>query len=144
MRKIVVKREDGGVSIITPLEGVTEDLILRDILAVPGYVSHREIEDSAIPGDRYFRNAWTDDLPTTTVDIDIEKAKAIKKDIFRSMRANKFPPLDVAFMKAVESGDDTLKSQIAAKKQELRDVTTLALSDNIEELKKFVPDCLNG
>ena len=140
MRKIVVKRIDGGVSIVCPSPEATSELLLRDALAVEGYVSHREIDDLDIPKDRIFRNAWTDNLPTNKIDIDMTKAKEIKKDQMRRLRKPKLEALDVQFMIALESGSDTLV--IKEKKKELRDVTTLVLPDDVEQLKSFMPDCL--
>lgn len=140
MKKIAVKRLDGGVSIIIPTSEATPELLERDALAVVGYVSHREIEDVDIPTDRTFRNAWTDNYPTVTVDVDIVKAKEIKKDQMRLLRKPKLEALDVQFMQALESGSDT--TVIKTKKQELRDVTALVLPDDVEQLKAFMPDCL--
>ena len=144
MKKIAVKRSDGGVSIIVPTNEATPALLLRDALAVVGYVSHREIEDNKIPTDRYFRNAWTDDNPTTTVDVDITKAKDIKKNYMRQLRKPKLEALDIEFMKALETGDTQAQSSIAAKKQELRAVTDLSLPETVEELKAFLPLCFKN
>jgi hypothetical protein len=142
MKKIVVKRSDGGVSIVIPTLEATSGLILRDVLSIPNYVSHREIEDSQIPEDRYFRDAWTDDNPTDTIDIDIPKAKIIKLNEFRDLRRPLLEKLDVAYLQADEAGETQLKQEIAAKKQELRDVTEVSLPDTVDELKNFLPNIL--
>ena len=141
MRKIAVKRNDGGVSIIIPANEATPELLLRDALEIKEYVSHREIDDAQLPNDRYFRDAWTDDLPTETVDIIPEKALEIKKDKLRALRTPKLEALDVEFMRSIELGDAVLQAEIAAKKQILRDVT-LNLPIDLEELKNYMPDCL--
>lgn len=140
MNKLVVKRSDGGVSIIIPTREATPELLERDAQMVQGYISHREVTDDKIPADRYFRNAWTDDNPTETVDINISKAKEIKINHMRVLRKPKLADLDVQFMIAIENGEDT--SSIVAKKQELRDVTNLLLPDDITQLKTFLPECL--
>lgn len=75
--------------------------------------------------------------------INIDKAKAIKLDALRAERAPKLAALDVAFMRAVEQGDTAAQASIAAKKQALRDVTKVALPDDITALKEFKPDCFN-
>lgn len=59
--KIIYKNEDGGISIITPtpesLKSMTiEDIALKD---VPTSIPFVIVEDSEIPTDRTFRNAWT-------------------------------------------------------------------------------------
>jgi len=55
--------------------------------------------------------------------IDLEKAKPIAKDILRKERAPVLASLDVAFMRAVETGNTSLQTAIAGQKQELRDIT---------------------
>ncbi|MDD5407015.1 MAG: hypothetical protein PHE73_08775 [Sulfurovaceae bacterium] len=142
MKKIVVKRKDGGVSIIIPTHEATPETILRDVLRVEGYVSHREINEDKLPQDRIFRDAWTDDNPTETVDVHIEKAKEIKKDHLRQMRKPLFEKLDIEFIQAVEKGDINTQKQIADKKQKLRDITKVDLPSTVEELKNFVPEDL--
>ena len=74
--------------------------------------------------------------------INIDKAKAIKLDMLRAERAPKLAALDVAFMRAVERGDTTEQASIAAQKQALRDVTKVALPDDLAVLKDFKPDIL--
>lgn len=138
MRKLAVTRNDGGISIVIPTNEATPELMLRDALKVAGYVSHREIDDSELPQDRYFREAWMDN---GKLNIDPDKALEIKKDKLRALRAPKFSELDVSFMRAVEAGDSVLQVDIAKQKQVLRDVT-LNLPTDLEELKNFCPDCL--
>jgi hypothetical protein len=68
--------------------------------------------------------------------INIDKAKAITKDRLRSERAPLLQEQDVAFQRALESGEDA--SAIVAEKQRLRDVTKLCDSaTTIEELKNI-------
>jgi hypothetical protein len=45
-------------------------------------------------------------------------------------------------MKAVESGDKKIQKSIASKKQELRDITSINLSNNLDEIKNTWPDVL--
>lgn len=141
MRKIAVKRLDGGVSIIVPTDEGTSELLMRDALAVEGYVSHREIDDNQIPEDRYFRNAWTDDFQTKTIDINSDKALEIKKNKLRILRAPKLEALDIEYIKAIEKSDGELQATISDKKQVLRDVT-LNLPADLIELKNYMPQCL--
>ena len=139
MKKIVVKRADGGVSIVIPTGEATPELLLRDVLAVEGYVSHREIDDSQLPEDRVFRDAWTDDLPTDTVDVDIIKAKAIKLDRFRVLRKPLLEKLDVDYLLAIEKGDKAAQLAVAAQKLVLRDITKIVLPDDVDTLAAFTP-----
>lgn len=77
-----------------------------------------------------------------SIRINIYKAKAIKLDQFRAERAPKLAALDVAFVRALEQGDTAEQSRIVAEKQALRDVTKVALPDDVAVLKDFKPDIL--
>ena len=77
-----------------------------------------------------------------SIRINIDKAKAIKLDQFRADRAPKLAALDVAFVRALEQGDTAEQARIAAEKQALRDVTKVALPDDVASLKDFKPDIL--
>lgn len=68
------------------------------------------------------------------IKINMDKAKAITKDRLRSERAPLLQAQDVAFQRALESGEDT--SAIVAEKQRLRDITKLAdQAQSLDELK---------
>ena len=56
--KIIYKREDNGVSVLIPSpnwSGTMEELAQKD---VPTGLKYKIVEDSDIPSDRSFRNAW--------------------------------------------------------------------------------------
>lgn len=66
--------------------------------------------------------------------INLDKAKAITKDKLRAERTPLLQAQDVAFQRALESGEDT--TAIVAEKQRLRDITLLAdQATTLEELK---------
>jgi hypothetical protein len=68
------------------------------------------------------------------ITINLDKAKAITKDKLRADRAPLLQEQDVAFQRALESGEDT--SAIVTEKQRLRDITRLCdAAESIEELK---------
>jgi hypothetical protein len=94
-------------------------------------------KDWVAPLDRTFRDAWTiKDTASGAIEVDMVKAKDIFRDKLRAARAEVFPALDAAFMKALETGADT--SAIAARKQELRDATSdpaINAATTPEELK---------
>ena len=77
-----------------------------------------------------------------SISINITKAKAIKLDALRAERAPLLEALDVAFVRALESGDLEAQAAIKAEKQALRDVTKVALPDDVAALKDFKPDIL--
>lgn len=121
-----------------------EDAKLRlGIDNLDDYLPYRITDISNIPSDRTFRKAWHDNDPTETVDVDIEKAKEIRKDELRAIRNPMLKILDREQMKAFGRGDTELVAKIEAQKQALRDVTKLELPDDFEELKTFKPSILN-
>ena len=77
-----------------------------------------------------------------SIRINIDKAKAIKLDALRAERQPLLAALDVAFVRALESGDLEAQAAIKAEKQALRDVTKVALPEDIAALKDFKPDIL--
>ena len=64
--KIIYKNESGGVSIIHPTEEALKSMSIHDIASkdVPTGLPYKIVEDSEIPTDRTFRDAWTVDEAT--------------------------------------------------------------------------------
>ena len=112
MSRIIYTKSDGTVSIITPAGDV--NAAIKD---VPSGLSYEIVEDSAIPTDRSFRNAWKQN--SKTIETDMTKAKEIHKTNIRTARVPKLAELDIEFQRALETSADT--STIVAKKQTLRD-----------------------
>lgn len=79
------------------------------------------------------------------ITINLDKAKEIQKNRWRTARKPILEKLDTQFMRAVETGDTSKQQQIATQKQSLRDVTTTDLSSvtTPEELKNVWPDILS-
>ena len=106
---------------------------------VPDGVSYSIVEDSTIPTDQSFRDAWVGvGIGTTgaTITEDITKAKEIHIKQIRLARASKFTDLDIEYQRATETSADT--SAIVAKKQALRDAPSasgIATAANTVELK---------
>jgi hypothetical protein len=68
------------------------------------------------------------------ITVNIDKAKDITKDRLREERKPLLEAQDIAFQRALESGDDT--TAIVAEKQRLRDITNQVDSmTTVEELK---------
>lgn len=57
-----------------------------------------------------------------------ERALNLFKAEIRERREPHFEQLDIQFMRAVESGNTTLQSQIATQKQTLRDLTDIDIN----------------
>ena len=112
MSKIIYTNSDGTVSIINPTGDVND--AIKD---VPSGLSYEIVEDSVIPTDRTFRNAWKQN--NKTIETDIAKAREIHKNNIRNARTPKFAELDIEFQKALETSSST--TDIVSKKQTLRD-----------------------
>jgi hypothetical protein len=105
-------------------------------------VQYRITEKSNLPESRDFRNAWTDDNPTETVDVNMEKARGIHLNKLRELRKPKLDALDKEYMKADEMSNTAKKVEIAAKKQALRDIPQtldLSIAQTPDELKAIIP-----
>lgn len=95
-----------------------------------------------LPSSRYFRDAWTDESDSDTVDVNLDKAIEIKKNILRARRKPLLEALDIEYMKALETSQPL--DEIVQQKQELRDVTGIEFPTDLVELEAFVPDILKG
>ena len=99
---------------------------------IPKGVEFKIVDESEIPTDRTFRNAWNYDLKE-----DLSKSKEIWKEKLRADRKPLLEELDVEYMKALELGDDVSQADIVARKQKLRDVTGIVDSaKTISGIKK--------
>ena len=112
MSKIIYTNSDGTVSIINPTGDVND--AIKD---VPSGLSYEIVEDSVIPTDRSFRNAWIQN--NKIIETDIAKAREIHKNNIRNARTPKLAELDIEFQKALETSSST--TDIVSKKQALRD-----------------------
>lgn len=66
--KIIYKNESGGVSILHPTDEALSFMTIDEIAKkdVPTGIPYKIVEDSEIPTDRTFRDAWTVDEATLT------------------------------------------------------------------------------
>lgn len=113
--KVLIKNPDGSVGIMHPVLdcGLTlEQIIAKD---VPAGLPYEVVEDSAIPTDRTFRNAWKHDLS-----VDIPKAHGITKARIRNERKPLLEALDAEVMRNIS--DPVKLAEIEAQKQVLRDL----------------------
>lgn len=137
---ITYPQPNGQVAVIIPVD---LSLSLEEIAAksVPGGAPFK-IVDSLDIDDSYF-NAY-EYQEELGAEVNINKAKDIHLNMFRTARAPKLQKLDVDYMKAMESQDPIAASAIAAAKQELRDVTKVVLPNTLEELKQVWPEILTA
>ena len=129
MSKIIYTNSEGTVSIIIPVGDVNN--AIKD---VPSGLSYQIVEDSVIPTDRSFRNAWIQN--NKIIETDIAKAREIHKNNIRNARTPKLAELDIEFQKALETSSST--TDIVSKKQALRDAPAdsgIASADTEAKLK---------
>ena len=138
MKTIIHNTEDGKVAFTNIVDDISINEYCKKYLNNESH--YKVISNSNELPDIYFQEAWKFD--NFEISIDIDKAKKIQLEKFREARDPILKKLDIEFMKAVESGDNKLKKSIALKKQELRDITLINLSDNLDEIKKTWPDIL--
>ena len=68
------------------------------------------------------------------IGVNVPKAKELQKERFRQVRKPLLEALDIDYQRADEAGDASKKTEIATKKQALRDVTNnTALNDAASE-----------
>lgn len=144
--KVLIKNPDGSVGILHPVLGcglTIEQIIEKDVpkvlVGMDGFgnatyeqLSYEIVDDSAIPADRTFRNAWKHDLT-----VDITKAHEITKERLRKDRQPLLEKLDVEVMKNI--ADPVKIAEIESQKQVLRDITkvvdTLTTVDELKAVK---------
>lgn len=134
---IVYKTDKINCAVVYPTQNV--ESAIKD---VPEGAEYAIVDSEDLPNGRYFRDAWVFNSEIGAIDVDLASAKNIHLDNLRALREPLLKALDVEMLKAIEIGDDVLKAEVIQKKQALRDVTTIPLSDNLEVLKAQIPDIL--
>ena len=133
---IAYPQPNGQVSVVIPTGDVND--AIKD---VPKGVEYKIVNSIDIDND-YF-NSYEFDTEIGAK-VNIEKAKAIHLDKFRSARTPLLASLDVDFIRAVEAANTTLQQEIVSKKQALRDVTKTELPNTLEEIKTTWPEILGN
>ena len=102
----------------------------------PTAVDVRLVEDTEIPADRTFRNAWNADLS-----VDMLKARAIARNILRAEREPRFKVLDGQWMRETAKGNAVEAAAIEAKRETMRNWPQdprIAACAGCEELKAAI------
>lgn len=144
--KIVFKNKDGTVGIITPTKEILRKLTIEHVAKkdVPAGLPWRIVQDHHIPQDREFRDAWTDDYPTHTIDVHLPKAKEIFMSRVRVKRNEAFIKLGFPHKLHPEL-ENNLTSATKKELQKLRDIPqNINLTDvlTVQELKEKWPEGL--
>lgn len=154
MRKIIYTRPDGQLCVVHPVRNthpIPETLTDAEIEKrawgrLPAdAIGARWVEESDLPTDRSFRNAWQDS--GKKVEVDMDKCREIHRDRLRAARAPEFAANDLALRDAMLSGDKEATAKAIARRDELRDVTdhpSIDAAKSVEELKALWPEQLSA
>ncbi len=145
--KRILYEIDGQLFIVTPVinnhEDITEEAaLMRAVARLPEDAANvAVIDQSVIPTDRTFRDAWT--RKKERVEVDMPRARDILRNRLREERKEKLAALDVEYQRADEVGDKKMKTEIAAKKQVLRDLPAhpkIEQAQTAEDLIQFMKE----
>lgn len=126
--RIIFTDESGGVRIMsqsTSWKGTMQELAAKH---VPRGTTYQILDDTDIPADRTYRNAWREGKKA--INVDMPAARGIFLDNVRILRNAKLVELDTEVIKAVEKGEST--TALATEKQRLRDLPD-TLSKELEK-----------
>jgi len=106
-RIIYTDPSSGKAVVVTPSPRFTCEQLIADakLNPVPDGVSHQIIEDTAIPTDRQFRDAW--EVDGVTVKEDVTKSKTIAHEKRRKDRYKEFKPHDNTISLSIPGADAT-------------------------------------
>jgi len=155
MKVIVYKNNDDRLSVINPC--YKDDMTNQEKDEYVKFIKNKDVpkqEDGSataswlidvndLPDIRKLRNAWNIN-ESGQIYFDRDKAIEIKKQQFRNLRKPLLEKLDVDFMKSLENGNTSLTDEIISKKQILRDITNIDMSqyNTPESLYNYIPDVL--
>lgn len=146
MNQYFLKRASGKVSVMTIMDdsvSIEEQISkFNETSQDDLVVDHHERYDIVDLSDP-FRDAWRYCAEEGFV-IDIPHAQEIQKNKWRELRKPYMNELDIEYQKADELNKLDVKKTIAQKKQLLRDVTKLYISDDINILRDQIPEILKG
>jgi len=145
---IVYTQADGVVAVCIPAledrrEGETEEQHFERAAkrAIPADAQHvRTISRDELPKSRSWRDAWTHD--GKTISVDMPRAREILRNKMRKQRAKMLRKLDQEQLMGIVQGRDADVKQMEAVKQTLRDVTedpSIEAAQTPEELDKVWP-----
>lgn len=136
-RIVYTRPSDGGVSIIIPSPDCCVETEMR---FVPKGADYHICHVSEIDADRTFRDAWTRNADT--ISVDMGKARDVWRQRMREARTPLLSDLDIAYQRADEAGDAKSKRDVALQKQALRDITKhpdIDAAQTPDDLKKVWP-----
>ena len=138
MKIIAYKQDNGSLGIVSLFQGDDVDVFFKKI-GISTSVYRLLNGTEQIDSEFFDAHEITDNKEIV---VNISKAKEIKKNKWRAMRIPLLQQLDVEYIRAVERADTAAQQEIAAKKQQLRNVTLIELPDLLEGIKATLPEVL--
>jgi len=136
MKYIIYPLDNNKLGVLEPLPELSVEEAAEK--GVPAGKPHGVIESNEIDLEFVGLYEYKDGKAV----LDISKAKEIHFDKFRAARTSLLAALDIEYLKADEQGNLELKKEIAAKKQALRDVTSIKLPNTLDKIKATWPEIL--
>lgn len=139
---IIYSNPDGSVSVVYPTGEVPLDIVWQKDVPANAVTVMRSLK-SKIPQDRYFRDAWKQNLEN--IEIDMEKAKIIQMNHIRKFRDKELTKLDVEWTKKAAQKKNQEAEAVETQRQILRDLPTtfdLSVAKTPDELKALWPNGL--
>ena len=144
MRKILFTNTDGSLSVVHPVcntigETLTTDAEIEqrawDKLPVDA-INPVFVDESVIPTDRTFRNAWEHGGDSVTQNI--TKAKNIAHDKRREARSAEFAPLDIkATIPSEATAAEAARAAIRTKYATMQ--TAIDAASTVDQIKAVMP-----
>lgn len=146
MKKYVLINQDNSIRIMTIIiEGETPEKLIKK-LSIEDQNDIKEIKETTqVLPDRVFRNAW--EYKDNKIKENLPKAKIIHLNRLKYLREIQLKKLDIEYMLAIETQNETKKTSIVNRKQKLRDLPTDVVFTQIATvaaLKKYKPSYLEG
>ena len=145
--KLIVSKLDDKITFTALNEESLEFVLNRCIPSGSDYVCIYDDLNLSIGFEFCYDFNFNDENGSTAIpSFNVEKGKELIIGLMRNRRNKMFPELDIQYMRALESGNQTLIQEIVAKKQALRDVTEIDFSDCVtpEDVKAKWPTELLG
>mgnify|MGYP001560420075 CR=1 FL=1 len=134
MRKIIYSRADGGVSVVSvPVD--SDEAITLAIGRLPADASTPlVVDESVIPTDRTFRNAW--EKNDSGITVSMTKARNIQEVRINEARRNKMREL----LERTELGENLTTERAQIRALDARSLVNAATT--IDELRVSMPEVL--
>ncbi|XHR29911.1 MAG: hypothetical protein ACFUZC_05020 [Chthoniobacteraceae bacterium] len=138
MKTILYPQTDGKLAVVYPTSSA--DIAAEAVKVVPSGTAYLVADMPSI--DHAFFGAYTFDATAGAV-FDAAAAGEIQRNRWRTARKPLLAALDVAWMKALESGDTATQTSVTAQKTALRNVTATEISGTTPaEIKAAWPEIL--